>query len=94
MLQGLNKAETAARYGETQFRRWRRGYRDTPPSLDATDPRHQLRDARYAGVGVKLLPGTESLADAARRAVAYWEQLIAPRLARVENVLVVAHGNT
>ena len=93
-MQGLNKAETAARYGEAQFQRWRRGYRDTPPALAADDPRHPCFDPAYANVPAQLLPATESLADTERRVLPYWQQVIAPPLAAGKTVLVVAHGNT
>lgn len=93
-LQGLNKADTAARYGAEQFQRWRRGYRDTPPALAADDPRHPRHDPAYADVPAELLPATESLADTEQRVVPYWQQHIAPHLARGDNVLIVAHGNT
>lgn len=93
-LQGLNKAETAARYGAEQFQRWRRGYADRPPALDPNDPRHPRFDARYAGFAPELLPATESLADTERRVVPYWQQAIAPCLAAGERVLIVGHGNT
>jgi 2,3-bisphosphoglycerate-dependent phosphoglycerate mutase len=93
-LQGLNKAETAARYGTEQFQRWRRGYHDRPPALGLDDPRHPRFDARYAGFAPELLPAAESLADTERRVVPYWRQVIIPHLANGEHVLVVAHGNT
>lgn len=93
-LQGLDKAETAARYGADQFRRWRRGYRDTPPALMADDPRHPRFDPAYADVPVELLPAAESLADTERRVVPYWQRVIAPPLAAGRTTLVVAHGNT
>lgn len=93
-LQGLNKAETAARYGAEQFQRWRRGYHDRPPALDLDDPRHPRFDARYASFAPELLPATESLADTERRVVPYWQQVIAPRVAAGERVLIVGHGNT
>jgi 2,3-bisphosphoglycerate-dependent phosphoglycerate mutase len=93
-LQGLNKAETAARYGEAQFQRWRRGYRDTPPALATDDLRHPRHDPLYADVDPALLPATESLADTGRRVVPYWQRQIAPHLAAGWTVLVVAHGNT
>jgi 2,3-bisphosphoglycerate-dependent phosphoglycerate mutase len=93
-LQGLNKAETAARYGAGQFHRWRRGYHDRPPALELDDPRHPRFEARYAGLAPGLLPVTESLADTERRVVPYWQQAIAPRVTAGEHVLVVAHGNT
>ena len=93
-LQGLDKAETAARYGAEQFQRWRRGYRDTPPPLAPNDPRHPRFDARYADLPTERLPATESLEDTERRVVAYWRQAIVPHLERGETVLVVSHGNT
>jgi 2,3-bisphosphoglycerate-dependent phosphoglycerate mutase len=93
-LQGLDKAETALRYGAAQFQRWRRGYRDTPPALAADDPRHPRRDPAYADVAPELLPATESLADTERRVVPYWQEVIAPPLAAGKTALVVAHGNT
>jgi bisphosphoglycerate-dependent phosphoglycerate mutase family 1 len=93
-LQGLNKAETATRYGAAQFQRWRRGYDDRPPALDLDDPRHPRFDARYANVPPECLPATESLADTERRVVPYWQQAIAPRVVAGEHVLVVTHGNT
>lgn len=93
-LQGLNKAETAARYGAAQFQRWRRGYHDRPPALDVDDPRHPRFDRRYAMLAPELLPATESLADTEHRVVPYWQQVIAPRMMNGERVLVVTHGNT
>jgi len=93
-LQGLNKTETAARYGAEQFHRWRRGYRDTPPPLAPDDARHPLFDALYANVPASLLPATESLEDTESRVVPYFEQEIAPWLARGKNILIVSHGNT
>jgi 2,3-bisphosphoglycerate-dependent phosphoglycerate mutase len=93
-LQGLDKAETAARYGAGQLHRWRRGYHDTPPPLAPSDPRHPQFDSRYAGVPLHRLPATESLADTERRVVPYWRWGIAPLLAAGQTALVVAHGNT
>jgi 2,3-bisphosphoglycerate-dependent phosphoglycerate mutase len=93
-LQGLNKAETAPRYGAAQFQRWRRGYLDRPPALALDDPRHARFDPRYAGLASELLPATESLADTERRVVPYWQETIAPCVAGGERVLVVGHGNT
>jgi 2,3-bisphosphoglycerate-dependent phosphoglycerate mutase len=93
-LQGLDKAETAARYGAEQLHRWRRGYHDTPPPLAPNDPRHPRFDARYADVPLDQLPATESLADTERRVVPYFEEQIAPPLAAGQTVLVVSHGNT
>ena len=93
-LQGLNKADTAARYGEAQFQRWRRGWADRPPALAPDDPRHPKFDSAYADVVAAQLPATESLADTYRRVVPYWQDIIAPRLARGDDVLVVSHNNT
>jgi 2,3-bisphosphoglycerate-dependent phosphoglycerate mutase len=93
-LQGLNKTETAERFGAGQFHRWRRGYHDTPPPLAPNDPRHPRFDARYADVPLDQLPATESLADTERRVVPYFEEQIAPPLAAGQTVLVVSHGNT
>jgi len=93
-LPGLNKADTEARYGEAQFQRWRRGYRDTPPALAADDPRHPRFDPAYADMPAELLPAAESLADTEQRVVPYWQQVIAPQLAAGKTALVVAHGNT
>lgn len=93
-LQGLDKDETAARYGAGQLHRWRRGYHDTPPPLAPNDPRHPQFDSRYADVPRHQLPASESLADTERRVVPYWQARIAPLLAAGMNVLVVAHGNT
>jgi 2,3-bisphosphoglycerate-dependent phosphoglycerate mutase len=93
-LQGLDKTETAARYGADQFRRWRRGYEDRPPALGFVDPRHPRFDPAYAAVPRALLPATESLADTERRAVPYWRNMIVPHLEAGKQVLVVAHGNT
>jgi 2,3-bisphosphoglycerate-dependent phosphoglycerate mutase len=93
-LQGLDKTETAARYGAAQFQRWRRGYEDRPPALDFDDLRHPRFDSTYAVVPRELLPATESLADTERRVVPYWRQMVVPYLEAGARVLVVAHGNT
>jgi 2,3-bisphosphoglycerate-dependent phosphoglycerate mutase len=93
-LQGLNKKETADRYGTEQFFRWRRGYADRPPALEPDDPRHPRHDPMYTGVDPARLPATESLADTERRAVEHWREAIVPRIRAGETVLVVAHGNS
>jgi 2,3-bisphosphoglycerate-dependent phosphoglycerate mutase len=93
-LQGLNKAETAARHGEAQVKIWRRSYDIPPPALALDDPRHPRFDARYAGIDVKLLPATESLKDTLARVQPYWVSRIAPELRSGRNVMVVAHGNS
>lgn len=91
-LQGLNKAETAARYGDEQVHIWRRSYDIPPPALAADDERHPAHDPRYAGI--ENLPGTESLALTLLRVVPCWEECIAPELRAGHNVLIAAHGNS
>ena len=91
-LQGLNKAQTAARYGEDQVLRWRRSYDEPPPSLEPGDKRHPERDPRYAGISD--LPRTECLKDTVERMMPLWDDSIAPRVRAGERVLVCAHGNS
>jgi len=93
-LQGLNKAETAAKFGEQQVLVWRRSYDIPPPALEPGDERHAGRDPRYAKVDPKRIPLTECLKDTVARVVPYWEERIAPRVAAGERVLVAAHGNS
>ncbi|MCM3877369.1 MAG: 2,3-diphosphoglycerate-dependent phosphoglycerate mutase [Thermoanaerobaculia bacterium] len=93
-LQGLNKKETAQKYGDEQLFKWRRGYAITPPPLDAQNPGHPRFDPRYAGLPPEILPSTESLALVVGRFLPYWYDAIVPRLARGEQVLVAAHGNS
>ena len=91
-LQGLNKAETAAKYGNEQVHVWRRSYDIAPPQLDTDDERHPSHDARYAGID--NLPATESLATTLERVLPCWSELIAPELRAGRNVLIAAHGNS
>jgi 2,3-bisphosphoglycerate-dependent phosphoglycerate mutase len=91
-LQGLNKAETAAKYGDEQVHIWRRSYDIPPPPLDADDERHPANDPRYAGI--ENLPGTESLALTLERVLPCWDDCIAPELSAGRNVLIAAHGNS
>jgi 2,3-bisphosphoglycerate-dependent phosphoglycerate mutase len=91
-LQGLNKAETAAKYGDDQVHIWRRSYDVPPPELETDDDRHPSHDPRYAGVD--NLPGTESLATTLDRVVPCWDEIIAPELRAGRNVLIAAHGNS
>jgi 2,3-bisphosphoglycerate-dependent phosphoglycerate mutase len=93
-LQGLNKAETAARHSPEQVFLWRRSYDVRPPALDPDDPRHPKHDPRYAGLDPALLPLTESLKDTVARVVPYWTDVIAPEIRRGARVLVSAHGNS
>lgn len=93
-LQGLNKADTAAKYGDEQVRIWRRSYDVQPPALTVGDPRWPGNDEMYATLTADELPLTESLKDAIERVRPCWEEVIAPRLAHLDTVLVVAHGNS
>lgn len=93
-LQGLNKSETAARYGDKQVHIWRRSYDVAPEPLSEDDSRNPAKDIRYAEVPDSELPRTESLKDAINRVMPYWECVIFPSLKRNDNLLVVAHGNS
>ena len=93
-LQGLNKAETAAKFGEEQVMQWRRSYDTPPPALDPDDERSAARDPRYAMLKPGEVPLTECLKDTVARVVPYWQARIAPRVAGGERVLVAAHGNS
>jgi len=93
-LQGLNKAETAARHGEAQVKAWRRSYSVPPPPLAPDDERHPSRDPRYAGVPPSELPLTESLKDTVARFLPYWNGTIAPAVRSGTRVLIAAHGNS
>ena len=92
-LQGLNKAETAAKFGEKQVLVWRRAYDIPPPALEPGDERDASRDPRYAKLGGQV-PRTECLKDTVARVVPYWNERIAPRVSAGERVLVAAHGNS
>lgn len=94
MLQGLNKAETAQKYGEEQVKVWRRSYDVAPDPMAENDPRSPFMDARYAGVDKKNLPLTESLKDTVNRIVPYWTQTIVPAMKHCDQVIVAAHGNS
>jgi 2,3-bisphosphoglycerate-dependent phosphoglycerate mutase len=93
-LQGLNKAETAARFGEAQVRRWRRAYAVPPPALEPADPRFPGHDRRYAGLQPDELPRAESLRDTVARWLPYWHDTLAPAVRAGRRLLVVAHGNS
>jgi 2,3-bisphosphoglycerate-dependent phosphoglycerate mutase len=93
-LQGLNKAETAAKHGEAQVKIWRRSYDIPPPSLTIEDPRHPSHDRRYADLPPKQLPVTESLKDTVARFLPYWHASIAPDIQAGRRVLITAHGNS
>ena len=93
-LQGLNKAETAAKYGDEQVKIWRRSYDIAPLPIAEDDPRNAKFDPRYAEVPDASLPRTESLKDAIARAVPYWKEVIFPTLQTEDSIIVVAHGNS
>ena len=93
-LQGLNKAETAAKYGDAQVKIWRRSYDVRPPLLEKNDDRHPGRDPRYASLAPSELPDGECLADTVARAVPYWEETVVPEIRAGRNVLIAAHGNS
>ena len=93
-LQGLNKAETAARFGEAQVKVWRRSYDTPPPALEPADERYPGRDRRYQGLRQEELPLTESLKDTVARFVPYWQGTIAPQVQAGRRVLIAAHGNS
>ncbi len=90
-LQGLNKAEMAAKFGEQQVLAWRRSYDTPPPALDLNDERYEAKDPRYAGIEV---PRTECLKDTVARVIPYWNAAIAPAVRAGRRVLVTAHGNS
>ena len=93
-LQGLNKSETAAQFGEDQVKVWRRSYDIPPPPLETSDPRFPGNDPRYAGMSAEELPKTECLKDTVARFLPYWHQTLAPAVKSGKKVLVVAHGNS
>jgi 2,3-bisphosphoglycerate-dependent phosphoglycerate mutase len=91
-LQGLNKGETAEKYGDEQVHIWRRSYAIPPPALEIDDERHPSHDKRYAGID--NLPATESLATTLERVLPCWNDCIVPELKSGKNVLIAAHGNS
>jgi 2,3-bisphosphoglycerate-dependent phosphoglycerate mutase len=93
-LQGLNKAETAARFGEAQVKIWRRSYDTPPPALEPTDPRFPGRDPRYRTLSPSELPLTECLKDTVARFLPYWNATIGPAIESGKKVIVAAHGNS
>jgi 2,3-bisphosphoglycerate-dependent phosphoglycerate mutase len=93
-LQGLNKAETAAEYGEAKVKIWRRSYDTPPPALDRTDERYPGHDPRYRGLAESELPLAECLKDTVERFLPYWHETIAPEIRRGRRVFIVAHGNS
>jgi len=93
-LQGLNKAEMAAQYGEEQVLVWRRSYDIRPPALEADDPRHPANEEKYNSVDRKDLPQAECLKDTVERFLPYWHETIAPALKEGKRVIIAAHGNS
>ena len=93
-LQGLNKAETAAQYGEAQVKVWRRSFAEPPPVLTPEDERYPGHDPRYADLRKEELPLTESLQDTIARFLPYWHRQIVPDIEEGKRVLVAAHGNS
>jgi 2,3-bisphosphoglycerate-dependent phosphoglycerate mutase len=93
-LQGLNKAETAAKYGDAQVKIWRRAYDTAPPPLEKSDPRYPGNDPRYRGMSPNELPLTECLQDTVARFLPLWNERIAPTILSGKRVLIAAHGNS
>ncbi|MDX9925123.1 MAG: 2,3-bisphosphoglycerate-dependent phosphoglycerate mutase, partial [Ignavibacteriaceae bacterium] len=93
-LQGLNKAETAEKYGADQVKVWRRSYDVPPPALEESDDRYPGKDRRYADMDKKDIPFTESLKLTVDRFLPYWHETIAPDIKAGKNVIIAAHGNS
>jgi 2,3-bisphosphoglycerate-dependent phosphoglycerate mutase len=93
-LQGLNKSDTAAKYGEEQVKIWRRAFDITPPPLEADDPRHPKNDPRYKDIKAGELPATESLKTTIERFLPLWNETIAPVLQSGKRIIIAAHGNS
>ena len=93
-LQGLNKKQTAEKFGEDRVKVWRRSYDVRPPALETSDERHPSHDSRYGGMPPELLPSAECLKDVVERMLPYWYDAIVPDLVREKCVLVSAHGNS
>jgi 2,3-bisphosphoglycerate-dependent phosphoglycerate mutase len=93
-LQGLNKAETAAKYGDDQVKIWRRSYDVRPPLLEKNDDRHPAKDPRYVSLPPSDLPDGECLADTVARAVPFWERGIVPKIGAGKKIVIAAHGNS
>jgi len=93
-LQGLNKSETAEKFGEAQVKIWRRSYDVPPPALELTDDRHPKFDPRYTSLTPEQLPATESLKITLGRVLPYWHEVLAPAIQSGRRLLVAAHGNS
>jgi 2,3-bisphosphoglycerate-dependent phosphoglycerate mutase len=93
-LQGLNKAETAKKFGDEQVLIWRRSYDTPPPSLEANDPRGERSDIRYAKLNAQDIPLTECLKDTVARVIPFWNESMAPAIKAGKRIVVAAHGNS
>lgn len=93
-LQGLNKAETAAKYGEEQVHQWRRDPHEHPPAITKDDERYPGKDVRYKGLTERELPLTENLSETMERVLPFWQETIIPSIKLGQNVIVSAHGNS
>jgi 2,3-bisphosphoglycerate-dependent phosphoglycerate mutase len=93
-LQGLNKAQTAEKYGEAQVKIWRRSYDTPPPALEMSDPRHPQYDRRYTALAPEERPAQESLKDTLARVLPYWHETLFPAMKAGQRLLVAAHGNS
>jgi 2,3-bisphosphoglycerate-dependent phosphoglycerate mutase len=93
-LQGLNKAETAKKFGDEQVLIWRRSYDTPPPALDAADPRSERSDQRYAKLNPQDIPLTECLKDTVERVIPFWNESMAPAIKAGKRIVVAAHGNS
>jgi 2,3-bisphosphoglycerate-dependent phosphoglycerate mutase len=93
-LQGLNKADMAKQFGEAQVLAWRRSYDTPPPALDATDPRSERADLRYAKLQPDQVPLTECLKDTVARVLPYWNEAVAPAIKAGKRIVIAAHGNS
>src|SRR5215475_5737308 len=93
-LQGLNKAETAAKFGDAQVKIWRRAYDTPPPPLEDGDPRMEVDDPRYADIDRRAFPRTECLKDTVARFLPYWHSAIAPTIRSGRSTIIAAHGNS
>jgi 2,3-bisphosphoglycerate-dependent phosphoglycerate mutase len=93
-LQGLNKAETAAKYGEEQVLIWRRSYDVQPPALSESDPRYPGQDPRYRELSSSELPRSECLKDTVARFLPYWHEMIVPSIRSGKKIIIAAHGNS
>jgi 2,3-bisphosphoglycerate-dependent phosphoglycerate mutase len=93
-LQGLNKADTAAKYGDEQVKIWRRSYDIQPPALEVTDPRNPANQEAYRNISISDLPLTECLKDTVARVLPYWDCVIKPQIVAGKQVIIVAHGNS